>query len=245
MNRMKRLLSDRPTSLERSLLDAALKERPSDAQRMRVRQAMWEAAPASMNTAAGGTMASKGIVAGIVGVGLVGMLLWQRARSPVQSIDDSSATASMMTAPVAQNPLIVPEPVNAEPGRADEPAARPETARVVTAAVGKARGSDGARVAVRAPAPASETSDVRDQIRMIDEARAAMNQHNASAALVSVDRYAAKYPEGIFRQEARILRILALDDRGDHARATALARAFLASYPASAHVARIERIAKR
>jgi outer membrane protein assembly factor BamD (BamD/ComL family) len=80
---------------------------------------------------------------------------------------------------------------------------------------------------------------------MIDEARAAMNQHNASAALVSVDRYAAKYPEGIFRQEARILRILAIDEQGDHTRATALARAFLASYPTSAHVARIERIAKR
>jgi len=88
-------------------------------------------------------------------------------------------------------------------------------------------------------------SDVRDQIRMIDEARSAMNQHSASAALASVDRYAAKYPDGIFRQEARILRILALDERGDHTRATALARAFLASYPTSAHVARIEHIAKR
>ena len=62
MSRLKRLLSDRPTSLERSLLEAAVKERPSEAQRMRVRRAMWEASPVSMNTAAGGTMATKGIV---------------------------------------------------------------------------------------------------------------------------------------------------------------------------------------
>jgi hypothetical protein len=244
MSHLKRLLSDRPTSLERSLLEAAVKERPSEAQRMRVRRAMREASPVSMNTAAGGTMATKGIVAGIVGVGLVGIMLWQRARSPVQGIHDANATSFMMSAPAAQSPLVAPEPVNAEPVRADESVVRPDT-RVVAVGVTKARGSEGARVAARAPAPANDTSDVRDQIRMIDEARSAMNQHNTSAALVSVDRYAAKYPEGIFQQEARILRILALDDRGDHARATALARSFLASYPTSAHVARIERIAKR
>jgi outer membrane protein assembly factor BamD (BamD/ComL family) len=96
-----------------------------------------------------------------------------------------------------------------------------------------------------ARAASAEGSDVRDQIRMIDEARAAMDHHDPSTALLSVDRYAAKYPEGMFRQEARILRILALDDRGDHGRATTLARAFVTSYPTSAHVARIERIADR
>lgn len=245
MSRLKRLLSDRPTALERSLLEAAVKERPSEAHRMRVRRAMWDALPESMSASAGGTMASKGIVAGIVGVGLVGMLLWQRARAPEPSVDSASATAVTMAAlPVVQSPLVMAPPVNAEPVRTAQPVARPEAPRVVTAGVGRARSSD-ARGSARAPAPPGEMSDVRDQIRMIDEARAAMNQHNASAALASVDRYAAKYPEGIFRQEARILRILALDDRGDHTRATALARAFLASYPTSAHVARIENIAKR
>jgi hypothetical protein len=249
VNRTKRLLSEKPTSLERMLLEAAVKERPSDLQRMRVREAIWEAAPPASGrvAAAGSTAATKGAILGAMGLALVGLVLLQRARPAQRELVDRdiatphlSHTADemqMQTSPAALNL----EPASAQAGAAQ---ASPELQLRAAAAPAKARSLVESRSAARAN-PANDASDVRDQIRMIDEARASMDRHNPSAALSSVDRYAAKYPDGMFRQEARILRILALDDRGDHTRATALARAFVASYPTSAHVARIERIADR
>jgi hypothetical protein len=52
-----------------------------------------------------------------------------------------------------------------------------------------------------------------------------------------------KFPGGALDQEATVLRIEALDQKGDHAQAAAMARAFLARNPASAHAKRLERIA--
>lgn len=242
MTRPRRLLSDKPTSLERSLLEAAVKERPSDLQRMRVREAIWEAAPASARggAAAGTSLGTKIAVLGAIGAAIVGLAVLQRARLANHELADASLpvpsivhTAEGNVAPAVH--AIAPTPAAAEAPSRPNVEARPAPAKSRAA-------SENVRAA---RSTGAEVSDVRDQIRMIDEARAAMDRHDPSTALVSIDRYASKYPEGMFRQEARILRILALDDRGDHARATALARSFLASYPTSAHVARIERIAER
>lgn len=240
MTRVKRLLSDKPTSLERMLLEASVKERPSELHRMRVREAIWEAAPASTKAgaAAGSTFATKVAVVGAIGAAIIGLALFQRGRLANHELVDASLPAPSVVhtaeGHVAPAVLAVDSTPVAPPASKPAVEARP-------AATAKPRVEN-----VRAARAAStEVSDVRDQIRMIDEARAAMDHHDPSTALLAVDRYAAKYPEGMFRQEARILRILALDDRGDHGRATTLARAFVASYPTSAHVARIERIAER
>jgi hypothetical protein len=242
MMRPKRLLADRPTDLERMLLEGALKERPSDAQRMRVREALWQAAPASTKTGAGAgsTVATKAAIIGAIGAAIVGLALLQRARPSRGELTDADVPAPSVVhnAEGAVAPTVLA--LDSTPP-ITQLASRPNV-ESRSAVSSKARlAAEGARVR----AATQEVSDVRDQIRMIDEARAAMDHRDASSALGIVDRYAAKYPDGMFRQEARILRILALDDRGDHARATSLARAFLASYPTSAHVARIEHIAAR
>jgi len=243
MTRARRLLSDKPTSLERMLLEAAVKERPSDAQRMRVREAIWEAAPASTRggAATGSSFAAKVAAVGAIGATIVGLAILQRGRLSQHELADANlATPSIV--PTAEGVAPAALPVESTPPAA---APQPNRANVEARPAVPAKARTGNENARTARAATGDVSDVRDQIRMIDEARAAMEHRDPSAALVAVDRYAAKYPDGMFRQEARILRILALDDRGDHARATTLARAFLASYPTSAHVARIERIAER
>ena len=60
-----------------------------------------------------------------------------------------------------------------------------------------------------------------------------------------LDTYAAKFPRGSFGQEALVLRIRAIDQAGDSARATALAKSFVARFPNSPHVARLKPIAER
>jgi hypothetical protein len=252
MMRTKRLLSDKPTDLERMLLEAAVKERPSEGQRMRVRRVLSEAGSASMAAVGAGTLATKVAIVGVVAAALVGFAALQRARSTHQElVDVRAADAEVQVVPMEERaPMVAPATMTValdqDPtakGEGDGLRSRPSALpRAAAGALKPRTGPDPVRLAAKA---GGETSDVRDQIRMIDEARAAMGRSNPSAALRTIDGYVAKYPEGMFRQEARILRILALDDRGDHTRATALARAFLASYPTSAHVARIERIATR
>jgi hypothetical protein len=219
------------------LLEAAGRERPSDAQRMRVREAIWEAAPpASGRVAATSSgVATKVAIVGAMGLALVGLVLLQRGRpTPVEPIDREASMVHLSHVDDLQTATAV---------LTIQPTATPDQA--VAPAPKTRAASENVRAPTRTASASNDASDVRDQIRMLDEARASMDRHNPTAALAEVDRYAAKYPEGMFRQEARILRILALDDRGDHARATSLARAFVASYPTSAHVARIERIASR
>ena len=96
----------------------------------------------------------------------------------------------------------------------------------------------------KAPA-ASASADLSEQIRLIEAARAGLAARDSRAALRALDSYASQFPRGSFGQEALVLRIRALDQAGDSARATAMAKSFVARYPASPHVARLKPIAER
>jgi outer membrane protein assembly factor BamD (BamD/ComL family) len=61
----------------------------------------------------------------------------------------------------------------------------------------------------------------------------------AERALHTLDEHDRRFPSGPLSIEARVLRIEALACRGDIARASRLAEAFLAQNPASAHAARV------
>jgi outer membrane protein assembly factor BamD (BamD/ComL family) len=84
-----------------------------------------------------------------------------------------------------------------------------------------------------------------EQIRLIEAARAGVASRDAKAATAALDAYAAKFPRGSFGQEAMVLRIRAVDQAGDSARATALAKSFVTRFPNSPHVARLKPIAER
>ena len=102
-----------------------------------------------------------------------------------------------------------------------------------------------------APAPGSEderaaapvTGGMRDEIALIDGARAALGAGSPARALSLLDRYRARHPRGVLLPEALAMRIEAIDRSGDHARAQALARAFLAEYPHTPLAQRVAHVA--
>jgi hypothetical protein len=228
LNDPKRLLEEGPTELERSLLSAVAAEQPSSEHRMRVREAMGLAdagGPASATRTASSST-GKMVMVGVVGAGAVAaLLLLGRARQAAPA-PIAPAPQEVPAAPV------VPEVSPATAAPEAPPAVEPSDPAVAPRATH--------RTSVAAP---SASSDIREQIRLIDEARSAVAAHDAASALRTLDQYRSKFPGGALDQEATVLRIEALDQRGDHAQAASMARAFLARNPASAHATRLQRIA--
>jgi hypothetical protein len=236
VNDPKRLLEEEgPSELERSLLKAVGAEQPSHEHRMRVRQAMGlgpGTAPASASTTPSSGIGKMAIV-GVVAAGAVAALLLlgrtRQASLPPSPLPSTPVLQEVTAAPAAPGVPAATAEMTPPTVEAPDPAAAPHVAR---------------RPVAPAPSPSpSASSDIREQIRLIDEARAAVGAHDPASALRTLDQYRSKFPSGALDQEAAVLRIEALDQRGDHAQAASMARAFLARNPASAHATRLERIA--
>jgi hypothetical protein len=94
------------------------------------------------------------------------------------------------------------------------------------------------------PAPAPSTSrseqDLAREVALLDRAGQAIAERDVAGALLLLDTYQAKFPEGIMEPEAVILRIEAL--RAGHQRPAArrLAQDFLTRHPKSPHTKRIQ-----
>jgi TolA-binding protein len=124
------------------------------------------------------------------------------------------------TAPPAADSEKAPAP--------EEPAAVADT-RVPAAAV---------------PAPhalkaSSAPTDINGEIAAIAQARSELDKGNARAGLAALDRYQQDYPHGALAPEATVLRIEALLESGDRARAKSLGEAFLKAHPKSPHAQRV------
>ncbi len=87
--------------------------------------------------------------------------------------------------------------------------------------------------------PPGVVHDVREEVELLDRARGALLRHAPSEALDRLRQYAQRFPTGTLRQEAAVLRIEALREQGEPARAAALARDFLAKHPGSPHAERV------
>jgi hypothetical protein len=239
-----KLVSDAPTPLEKLLLDASRAEAPSEAHKARLRAVLGigvplsgplaapapsapppaaAAAPAAARSALWGKLAL-----GVGALALVGAYWFTRgAAAPAPVAAKPAAVVEMpkrLTAPV------VVAPVEATPEVSPLPPV--ETAAPVVAHAARADASVAG-------------ADLSEQIRLIEAARTGVASHDAKAALAALDSYAQKYPRGSFGQEAMVLRIRALDQAGDSARATALAKSFVTRFPNSPHVARLKPIAER
>ncbi len=86
--------------------------------------------------------------------------------------------------------------------------------------------------------------DLREEIRLLDLARNAIQAHQPEDALVSLNTYANRFAKGAFKQEASVLRMQALAQQGDIGRASSMAKQFVESNPNSPYVGRAARIAK-
>jgi hypothetical protein len=244
-----KLVPDDPTPLEKMLLDASRAELPSEDHKARLRAVLGIgvplsgplAAPAPAPAAAPATQAAASMappVAAVaksttavkvaVGLGVVAVAgaLWltrERDMAPVPPPPVVTPVAPVAAAPA---PLLPAEPAAVSP--------LPPVQEITAA--------PRARSSAAAP-PAAE--DLSEQIRLIEAARAGVASHDSKAALAALDSYSAKFSRGSFGQEALVLRIRALDQAGDFARATALAKSFVTRFPKSPHVARLKPIAER
>jgi TolA-binding protein len=161
-------------------------------------------------------------MAGLVVAGLVtgGAVVAKREAAKTPAVQHVAAPAP---APV------VPQPTPVEP----IPAAVPEEAPKAAPAE-----------RVRSESRVAPVSDIREEIRLLDQARAAVKSGAHDKALRTLAKYDQKFPRGQFRQEAQVLRMEALKQSGKSASASALAKRFLAEHPNSPHVERVENVGK-
>ena len=109
--------------------------------------------------------------------------------------------------------------------RSKEPAIEPRPAPSVTPEVAPPAEAPPA-AAVARPTPAATLSD---EVALLDDAVAALRRGEGAAALLMLDRYDRKFPQGVLNPEATVARIEALVAIGDLARARTIAARFLAA----------------
>jgi hypothetical protein len=217
------LLRGEGTAFERELLDAAARERPSAEMIGSIQQALgMGTSAAKVGASAGGSLVAYAAAA-VLGVGgaVFGIAALRDPAPPaVPAAIVQRALPAELKAALPGPPASSVTPVPGAAGRGNEPAPT-------------------------APAPskrASTSDDLREQIRLVDEARAALRSGAAERAAALLERYAQRFPRGAFRQEVAVLRVEALEQQGERGKASALAREFLERHPRSPHSERVGRV---
>ena len=90
-----------------------------------------------------------------------------------------------------------------------------------------------------APAPAAEPT-LAAEVRALEQAQRALAAGDPAAALRALDRYDADFPAGKLAAEGVVLRVRALLQDGQRARAVALAKAFAARHPDGAYTRQLD-----
>jgi len=92
---------------------------------------------------------------------------------------------------------------------------------------------------------ATGDAKLRDEIRLLDLARAALSMRTPQKALQELRQYFNAHPNGMLEPEAAVLRIEALRESGDRVQASAASREFLARHPDGPLVDRVRRLAEK
>lgn len=147
---------------------------------------------------------------------------------------------------VRELPTVVSVPAAAPTGAA-RPNARASHAIVAPAA--PATPTDRPSDLGDAPAPnetdATRKSDLNAEVAALDAVRDALRVGEPLYAIDLLDRYEARFPRGLLRPEATILRIEAHAARGEVGVARRLGEAFLDAHPGDSRTPRIRRILER
>jgi hypothetical protein len=204
MKEPKRLLSHGATDFERQLLRAVVSERPSALLRSRMQRGLGLVGPlawASNVKAMFGTAASK--VTGGVAVGLV----VAGGFAAVQLMPGSSVPTSPSAAPTVA-PAVEATPL--ETGATSHPASDP-AAPIAAGAENEAvePGPEARALPVEAAAGQQAPTDdgqLREEIALIDAARAALQRGDREQARASLSSYRERFPDGVLSREANVLR---------------------------------------
>jgi len=92
----------------------------------------------------------------------------------------------------------------------------------------------------RSALPASTDDRLSREVSALELAHRALNDHNPESALHLLDRYRARFPEGVLASEETVLRVQALIATGNRARAQALADSYSVAHPDSPYSRRLE-----
>jgi hypothetical protein len=183
MKELKPLLRDDASAFERQLLSAVQRERPSPQLQARMRSTLGLTGPVAWLGAARAalsTAAAKSAV-GVAVVGLVAGGIVATGASDGPGLQGPGLQGS-------QNVAAEAAPMVAEAA----PVLAPTISPSVPAAEDAAE-DPGAR-------------QLREEILLLDQARSALQRGSRGAALQELDRYRARFPEGILSREAAQLR---------------------------------------
>jgi len=203
---MKRLLEGAGNEVERGLLDALRLERPSPALEQRMRDALGlgpvpapapasPVAPAAKAFGGWGAVAASAVVAALfVGGGALVMKQMGKGDAP------SPSPAKIVTPSEPAHPA--PTPAVAAEAQAPDPVVAEDANEKR-----RARSPQGGSRATQNP------QSLREEIQLIDAARLAVKKNEGARAVTLLDRYARRFPEGAFKEEARVLRSQAQKNR--------------------------------
>jgi hypothetical protein len=196
---MKRLLEGDGSELERGLLDALRLERPSPELEQRMRAAIGlgpigatavpeTSTPTAAALPAGKTVGWGAIVGGAVAAAVVAgsVLLLTQSGSSGGAPPPAVAPAPAKVAPPAEPRVSPSTPADLHVDELPQEQAVPKVRSQINVA----------------PASAS----LKEEIRLIDSARVAVKKNESARALGILDQYARRFPDGSFKEEARVLR---------------------------------------
>lgn len=190
MKEPKRLLARGATEFERQLLSSVMNERPSPQLRSRMQRGLGLVGPlawASNVKAMFGSLGSQATVGvaalGVVAAGAIGAA----SLAPTSGVASSSREAVSEARGVA-----------AAPART-EPEASPVLATAPAAL-------EHSMADVETLPAAAGSSQLRDEIALLDAARSALQQGRRKRALESLVEYQERFPDGILERESRLLR---------------------------------------
>lgn len=202
----------------KALLDAAKDEAPSAAMKAKARAALGLPTPvvppagpaptsAAVTTLGVATVVKAVLVLGLVGGAYtVGVEVGEsRAREAFERLPPKTVVVEVPAKAIVPEPL--PSPVEPPPVAAD------------------------ASVVVKRPRPveAPVDDDLPAELALLDAAKRALAGGDGAAALASLQAYATRFPRGVMRTEAELLRLEALLQAGRRADAEAVGKKLVSS----------------
>jgi hypothetical protein len=238
------------TEFERQLLDAARREQIPHELKLRMGEVLRTPQAAGLGVTRSHWLQSKP-AAWLLASGLVlgSAAAWQQLRAPQHAQTTASGARPVASLSASgPNRLALATDGAKPPAAAPSVLAEPEADGVRPAAVLPSVLAEPAADGVRPPAVTPSASSahpragsLRDEIALLDRARAALQEKAANQALGLLSQYARRFAHGSLVPEAAALHIDALAMRGESARANEEAQRFLRDYPQHPLAQRMQR----
>ena len=139
-------------------------------------------------------------------------------------------------------PVIAPSRRHSEPAERRAPSAAPPTAAV---AVDPVAAFDDVQNPVDQETPEVSSSELLEEVNLIDRSRKLLSSGQAAAALSELSTHSKKFPGGRLRPEAMFLRMRAQLMLGRQAQAERTAANILKWYPNGPHAGRAREVLSR